>query len=149
MEWGGEIRASGQHPDKRPWKIFISRLGDPDPSHAIATVELHDQAIATSGDYMQFWKVTLPGGGERLYFHIINPTTYRPLIATTTSIASVSVLASTCTFADGIAKVGMMFPTVKEAEKWADEIHSQYPDTQFWFLTHLRINASKHPLQWL
>lgn len=129
VEWGGEIRAAGRHPQSRPWKIFISRLGDQNPEHAIAHVELHNQAIATSGDYMQFWRV-----GDRLYFHIFDPLTFRPLVATSASIASSSVLASTCTFADGIAKVGMMFPTIEEAQQWAEEIRAQYPETRFWFI---------------
>src|SRR5262245_44886096 len=40
VEWGGEIRASGQHPDKRPWNIFISRFGDTNPENAIAHLSL-------------------------------------------------------------------------------------------------------------
>lgn len=136
FEWGGEIRAIGRHPQKRPWKIFISRLGDQNPDHAIAHLDLCNQAIATSGDYMQFWRIPQEGKeSDLLYFHIIDPHTCKPLVATSTSIASASVLASTCTFADGIAKVGMMATSLKEAEKWAEEIRAQFPETRFWFIT--------------
>lgn len=130
VEWGGEVRAAGCHPRNRPWKIFISRLGDSNPDHAIAHVQLCNQAIATSGDYMQFWQI-----GDKMYGHIIDPHTHHPLLCTKTSIASSSVLASTCTFADGIAKVGMMFPTVEEATAWAEKIRIHYPETRFWFST--------------
>lgn len=130
VEWGGEVRAAGVHPQNRPWKIFISRLGDNNPDRAIALLDLRDQAIATSGDYMQFWQI-----GDKRYGHIINPSTHRPLPCTKTSIASSSVLASDCTFADGIAKVGMMFATVEEAKAWAERIRSLYPETRFWFIT--------------
>ena len=130
VEWGGEVRAAGRHPQNRPWKIFISRLGDHNPDHAVAQLDLCDQAIATSGDYMQFWRV-----GDKVYCHIIDPKTHRPLLCSQTSIASSSVLASTCTFADGIAKVGMMFPTLAEAQQWAEEIRAEYPETRFWFMT--------------
>ena len=68
VEWGGEIRASGRHPDKRPWNIFISRLGNSNPSLAIATIALRDQAIATSGDYMQFWKSPFQKEGSASIF---------------------------------------------------------------------------------
>lgn len=134
FEWGGEIRAVGRHPQNRPWRIFISRLGDQNSDHAIAQLELCDQAIATSGDYMQFWHIRQQGE-ERLYFHIIDPTTFRPLVASPTSIASASVLAPTCTLADGIAKVGLMHPTLLEAEKWAEEMRVQYPEARFWFFS--------------
>ena len=89
VEWGGEIRASGEHPDKRPWNIYISRLNNTNPQDAIDLVSLCNQAIATSGelsancrlleDETTFEKIT--------YFHIIDPTTLRPLIATPQSVA--------------------------------------------------------------
>ena len=80
VEWGGEIRTSGQHPDNRPWTIFISRFGNPDPEKALAILTLRNQAIATSGDYIQQWKVQKENTGEEaVYFHIIDPLTGQPL----------------------------------------------------------------------
>jgi FAD:protein FMN transferase len=127
VEWGGEIRTAGNHPQGRLWTIFISRLGDTDPDNAIATVPLMDQAIATSGDYLQNWTVD-----QKTYFHIFDPATLRPLEATPTSIASASVAASNCALADGLATIAMMFPTVAEAQAWADTIKEKYPETTFW-----------------
>lgn len=132
VEWGGEIRASGQHPDKRPWKIFISRMGDADPKNAIDVLSLTDQAIATSGDYLQFWIVKGPGNENVTYFHIMDPRTLHPLISAPASVASASVLAPTCLLADGLATAVMMFDSVEEAQAWAETIRRELPKTRFW-----------------
>jgi thiamine biosynthesis lipoprotein len=134
FEWGGEIRAIGQHPAHRPWKVFITKLGDTDPAHAVATVTLENQALATSGDYMQNWTVHSQNR-QITYFHIINPATYRPLEITPKSIASASTLAPTCAFADALATAAMLFETPEEANKWIAKIQDKYPAIQFWLFT--------------
>lgn len=145
VEWGGEIRTSGKHPQKRPWTIFISRLGDTDPSRAITTLALEDRAIATSGDYLQNWSVRWSSNEGKpattTYFHIFDPKTLQPLTSSYTSIASASVAASKCAFADGLATAAMMFPSLAEAEDWAKKIGEQYPDITFWLIS--REQASK------
>lgn len=130
VEWGGEIRTHGTHPEGRPWTIFISRLDDSSPDHAIATIPLADQAIATSGDYLQNWKVK-----DSAYFHIFDPATLKPLRQGTDSIASASVLAKTCAFADGLATVAMMFSSAEQAEAWLNLIAERYPEVQFWIIS--------------
>lgn len=130
VEWGGEIRAAGHHPDGRPWKIYISRLGDADPSRAIEIVEIHDQAIATSGDYLQQWTV-----GKQTFCHIIDPQKLSPLELTYKSIASVTVAAKTCMEADVLATTAMLFSTVEEAENWAVE----QPDAKFWIFSREKL----------
>lgn len=134
VDWGGELKAAGKHPTGRNWNIFIARLGDSDPQHAAAEIPLNDQAIATSGDYQQIWTVRNEKGEEVQYFHIINPFTLQPLIARKDSIASVSVLAENCAFADGLATAGMMFDTAEEAQLWAESIRKDFPKMTFWFI---------------
>lgn len=134
VEWGGEIRASGHHPDNRSWNIFISRLGDASPEHAIAHLSLEGQAIATSGDYLQNWTVQT-AKGPIIYSHIIDPRTDTPLTITHSSMASASVLAPTCAFADGLATAAMIFPTAEEAQIWAKKIQEQNPGLLFWFVS--------------
>lgn len=134
VEWGGEIRTSGQHPEKRPWKIFISRLDDTDPKHAVAHLSLNNDAIATSGDYLQFWKIN-KNGREIIYFHIIDPRTGYPLEAHAGSIASASVLAPTCAFADGIATALMLFSTEKEAQEWVEVLKNETTSLRVWLIT--------------
>lgn len=130
VEWGGEIRASGIHPEGRPWRIFISRLENNDPRHAVAHLDVQDRAIATSGDYLQSWTVN-----GSTYFHIINPTNLQPLQMSPHSIAGASVLASNCALADGLATAAMMFNSVDEARIWAEGVKKEYPDLSFWILS--------------
>lgn len=135
VEWGGEIRASGKHPEGRPWRIFISRLESNDPQHAIAHIDLQDQAIATSGDYLQNWTIER-NGAQSTFFHIIDPITLHPLQKLPASIAGTSVTAPSCALADGLATAGMMFISVDEARSWAENIKKEYPDLSFWILSH-------------
>lgn len=134
VEWGGEIRATGEHPSKRPWTVFISHLGNPDPQKAIAILSLHDQAIATSGDYLQNWIVENEEGEKISYYHIIDPRTFYPLKMAAQKIASASIVASTCAFADGLATAAMMFPSVSLAQDWLNQLKGRYPDIAFWII---------------
>ncbi|MBS4169148.1 FAD:protein FMN transferase [Parachlamydia sp. AcF125] len=133
VEWGGEIRTSGQHPGNRAWRIYIRHHETQEAARALATVELTNQAIATSGDYLQKW--TLTNGGEKTtYFHIIDPITGSPLISQPTTIASASVRAPTCAYADGLATAAMLFSNLEVAKKWAQELEQQDPQLHFWLL---------------
>lgn len=118
VEWGGEIAAAGQHPAGRPWTIYISHFEDCDPEKAIAKVELKNQAIATSGNYLQNWEVST---GEK-YTHIFDPKGLRPLEVAENSVASASVVAGDCATADAIATALMLFDSVEEAEAWAEKV---------------------------
>lgn len=135
VEWGGEIRASGLHPAQRPWNIYISRLADADPAHAIAYLSLTDQAIATSGDYFQYWTITLPTGELQTYCHIFNPKTLSPLIVKPGSIASASLIADDCLTADGLAKVLMLFDSTEDAQAWLKQIQQTVPHLSCWIVT--------------
>jgi FAD:protein FMN transferase len=144
VEWGGEIRASGKHPSGRPWTIFVSRLGNSAPDDAVAILPLNDEAIATSGDYMQYWNIrdeASEDGLETTFFHIIDPQTLRPLISTNASIASASVKTSTCALADGLATAAMMFASLSEAEAWIAHIKQKLPQAEFW----LQIKGEAQP----
>jgi len=127
VEWGGEIRTSGKHPEGRPWRIFISSMGSPDPSKALAIVEMGDQAVASSGDYLQNWTVD-----EVTYFHIFNPKTLCPLIATDTTVCSATVITHRCMIADFLATTAMLFSSPEEAKEWLEELKTEFPDLQYW-----------------
>lgn len=133
VEWGGEIRTSGNHPENRPWNVFITRLGDSNPENAIGTVCLSNNSIATSGDYLQQWTVN-----SVTYTHIINPHTHTPLIASHTSIASVTVMSQSCMEADVLATTAMLLETVPEAEEWL----LQFPSTKFWVYSRQSIKQN-------
>lgn len=94
IEVGGEIRGRGARADGAPWRVGVSR---PEPgSDGIARVlAVHDTALATSGDYRQYFVFE----GRRLS-HEIDPTTGRPIAH---ALASVTVLDAACMRADALA----------------------------------------------
>ncbi len=94
VEIGGEVRTRGQKSDGSVWRAGIQR---PDAGFGdlTAAVELNDQALATSGDYRNFFEID----GQR-YSHTINPQTGRPVEH---NVASVSVVADSCMTADALA----------------------------------------------
>ncbi len=143
VEWGGEIRAIGVHPEQRPWTVYISRFGDDDPEHAIDTLFLNNQAIATSGDYLQNWSISSSPEENRgkiiTYFHIFDSETLHPLKISSTSIASVSVVAENCAFADGLATAVMLCPDHASAEAWVRGIIVLYPNVSFWIASRNQV----------
>jgi thiamine biosynthesis lipoprotein len=62
-------------------------------------------ALATSGDYRNFFEI----GGKR-YSHVIDPKTGYPVH---NGVVSVSIIADTCTFADGLATAVMVLGVEK------------------------------------
>lgn len=106
VEIGGEVCAAGVRPDGRPWRVGINRPqpgARPDALYKV--IPLQNQALATSGDYRHFFAQN----GVR-YSHIIDPRTGYPV---TNRVVSVSVVAETCTFADGIATAVMVMGAEK------------------------------------
>lgn len=94
VEIGGEIRAKGTKPDNTPWRIAVEKPVSVERS-VQAVITFTDKAMATSGDYRNYFEVD----GKR-YSHILDPTTGRPI---THTLVSVSVMADTCTRADALA----------------------------------------------
>ena len=94
IEIGGELRAHGQNDRGGNWVIAVERPDDLSRS-LLRTLPLHDMAMATSGDYRNYFEVE----GVR-YSHTIDPRTGRPV---THSVASVTVLSSSAAVADGYA----------------------------------------------
>lgn len=140
VEWGGEVRATGKHPQGRNWAVYISNLEDLDPQHALAFIPLQDESIATSGDYMQQWTITLPNSAKKTFFHVFHPKTLRPLQVTTQSIASASVLAEDCTTADALATMLLMCETMEEAKNVATRLKKFYPKTSFWLMSRKEVS---------
>jgi len=124
VEWGGEIRVSGQHPEKRRWTIAITPPLNPES--LLDTAFLAGEGVATSGDYLQYWTV-----GKETYTHIIDPIDMKPLKRVRGRIVSVTVRAPTCAMADALATAGMLFPSVEETKAWAENLD----DVTFWIQT--------------
>ncbi len=94
IEVGGEIRTKGVKDDGESWKIAIE---SPAGGHNIvqAVIGITDVAVATSGDYRNYFEKR----GVR-YSHIIDPVTGRPI---THKLVSVSIIDKSAVMADGLA----------------------------------------------
>ncbi|MCA9472104.1 MAG: FAD:protein FMN transferase [Nitrospirales bacterium] len=94
VEIGGELRAKGNNAQGHPWNVAIEQ-----PNSKVRTVHrvvhLENQAVATSGDYRNFFE----RGGVK-FSHTINPNTGRPI---THNLTSVTVIAESCMKADALA----------------------------------------------
>jgi len=93
VEIGGEVRVSGLNNKNEAWKIGISTPNQSGELNRV--VPLNEMAMATSGDYWNYFEEN----GIR-YSHTIDPVTGRPI---THKLASVTVFDATCLRADGLA----------------------------------------------
>lgn len=95
----GEMRARGEKPDGDAWAVAIEK-----PTFGTREVggvmELHNTAIATSGDYRRWVEIA----GTR-YSHTMHPALRQPL---SNRLAAVTVLAPTCMLADAWATALMV-----------------------------------------
>jgi thiamine biosynthesis lipoprotein len=94
----GDVRVVGAHPDWTPWRVGIQHPRE--TGGVVATVELADGAVATSGDYERYFEV----GGKR-YSHLLDARTGRPVA----HWQSVSVVAELATLAGSYATLAMLF----------------------------------------
>jgi thiamine biosynthesis lipoprotein len=97
IDLGGDIKVIGPHPDLAPWSIGIKHPRHPES--LMATVEIQQGALASSGDYERCIEVD----GKR-YSHIINPLTGWPV----RGLSSVSVAAEQCMVAGSISTMAML-----------------------------------------
>ncbi len=98
IEIGGEVLTRGRRLDGRAWQVGIE-LPDAKRGALYGSLELSDAAMATSGDYRNFYELD----GQH-YSHTIDPRTGRP---SQLGLASATVIDGSCAKADAIA-TGMM-----------------------------------------
>ena len=93
VEVGGEIRVSGLNPRGNPWQVAIEQ---PQVASSVDRVlALSDTAVATSGDYRNYFE----RNGIR-YSHTIDPLSGMPVAH---DLASVTVVTKSCAEADAWA----------------------------------------------
>jgi len=90
---GGDLYALGSAADGGPWTVGIR--APEHPERLAGSLEVQDAAVATSGDYLQYF---LHRG--RRYHHLLDPATAEPRA---TPVRSVTVTAPTCVAADAAA----------------------------------------------
>jgi thiamine biosynthesis lipoprotein len=96
VEIGGELYGSGMNRHNKPWSVGITHpLKTGSDAGLYKVVNLENRAIATSGDYRNFFEFR-----GKTYSHIIDPKTGYPV---DNQVVSASVIADTCTFADALA----------------------------------------------
>lgn len=94
VEIGGELRLRGRNANDRKWGVAIEAPDD--NRRGVQTImRITDTAVATSGDYRNFFEHE----GKR-YSHTIDPRTGRPVDH---ALASVTVLAPLAATADAMA----------------------------------------------
>ena len=101
VEIGGEVYASGVRQDGQKWRIGVNTPHKESAYDQVyKMVTLKDRALATSGDYRNFFEKD-----GRRYSHVLDPCTGYPV---QNGVISVSVMANDCTFADGLATALMV-----------------------------------------
>ncbi len=124
VEIGGEVVAKGKNKKGHVWTIGISKPDENDPfgnGDLQAKVSLPDHALATSGNYRNFY---IENGKK--YAHTIDPKTGYPVQH---SLLSSTVLANDCMTADAFATAFMVMG-VEAGEKLAAEI----PEIEVYFV---------------
>ena len=90
---GGDLAALGVDHDDEPWRIGVRSPYDPD--EVIEVLRVSDAAVATSGDYLQYFQ-----HGGRRYHHLLDPETGEPR---RTRARSLTAQADRCMTADAAA----------------------------------------------
>lgn len=124
VEIGGEVVAKGENEKGNIWTIGISRPDETDlfsTNGLQAKVHLSDHALATSGNYRNFYEVD----GKK-YAHTIDPEAGYPVQH---SLLSATVLAEHCIDADAFATAFMVLGLEKSVE-----ISKRIPDIEVYFI---------------
>ena len=113
VNMGGDVRVWGGRPDGGAWRVGIRHPRA--PAAAMAGVDLHDGAVATSGDYERFVDID----GKR-FCHIIDARTGEPVRAW----RSISVVAPLAIVAGSYATIAMLMQ--HEAAPFLDRASLQW-----------------------
>jgi FAD:protein FMN transferase len=109
IDLSGKLRARGRNARGAPWRVAVERpaadVTSVVPDVEPAVVELHDESVATAGDYRRFFE-----SGGKHYSHIIDPRTGFPVTHSTVSATAISFQ---CMQADALATVMMVMPPAK------------------------------------
>ncbi|MFI8417572.1 FAD:protein FMN transferase [Serratia sp. NPDC078593] len=95
VDIGGEVRTLGHNGKQQPWRIAIERPTAGAEQRAQLVVQPGSMAIATSGDYRNYFEQD----GVR-YSHTIDPKTGKPIAH---HLVSITVIGPNCMAADGLS----------------------------------------------
>ena len=111
---GGDIAIVGPRAGGRPWPIGITHPRR--RKRAIATVDLREGALATSGGYERFVEI-----GGRRYSHLVDPRTGWPV----DGLRSVSVVADQAVVAGSLASIAAL-QAADEGLEWLERCGAPY-----------------------
>jgi thiamine biosynthesis lipoprotein len=97
VEAGGDLMAAGTKQNQIPWRVGVQSPREA-LSGILGSFEVKNQAVATSGDYMNYFTE------DMAHHHIIDPR----VGISPTELASVTVIAPTATLADSLATAVMV-----------------------------------------
>eukprot|EP00760_Papus_ankaliazontas_P001438 PhM_4_TR10474/c0_g1_i3/m.69464 len=132
FEWGGEIRAAGR-PMNNAWKVGIMRppalddilTFDRTKLPLLHVIELHDEALATSGDYENL----IP---ETKFSKLYETRFHRLLTPTTKELAQVTVKCPSALFADICATAAFLKRDFAFARRFLDLVaRGRFPIRDF------------------
>lgn len=95
---GGDIHVLGPHPNGSPWRVGIQHPRQ--IKKAIASIDISQGAIATSGDYERFMMID-----SVRYSHLLNPFTGQSIQP---QFASVSIIAARCLIAGSFSTIALL-----------------------------------------
>jgi FAD:protein FMN transferase len=134
VEWGGEVRAVGGHPDGRPWRVGVKNPKNQD--EILTIMHLYNGSVATSGDYQQCW-IADDNGKIKQFFHIFDKATLAPCECSEKSLASATVQHESCMVADAIASILLAIGDKEEAESFfEDTILPRFPSASCYLISH-------------
>lgn len=122
VDIGGELRAKGKNLENNTWRIAIEKpVQDNFSRESSAILALEDKAIATSGDYRNYYEKD----GKKIA-HSINPKTGYPAEQ---NILSSTVVAENCMLADAYATAFMVL-----GYEASIKVLEQHPEIQVFFI---------------
>lgn len=118
VDIGGELVVAGVNPNGRKWRVGVSKPENTTDASVVEVLEVTDCAVATSGNYRQFYQTE-----DGMVGHTIDPRTGRPAI---NNIVSATIIAPTCMEADALATAAMVISDSTVIKSWGRETYLQY-----------------------
>ncbi len=118
VDIGGELVVSGVNPKGKKWRVGVSKPENTTDASVVEVLEVTDCAVATSGNYRQFYQTE-----DGMVAHTIDPRTGRPAV---NNIASATIIALTCMEADAFATAAMVISDSTVIKSWGRETYLQY-----------------------
>ena len=113
VDIGGELVVSGVNPRGTKWRVGVSKPENTSEAAVAEVMEITNCAVATSGNYRQFYYTE-----DGMVGHTIDPRTGCPAV---NNIVSATIIAPTCMEADAFATASMVVSDSTTIKSWGKE----------------------------